>query len=68
MRERICDRLENVGIHINYDLNRKVGGKAGIISQPYSPVTILVIPTNEELQIALDAVSIIDPALSNSVI
>lgn len=61
MRERICDRLENVGIHINYELNRKVGGTAGIISQRYSPVTILVIPTNEELQIALDAATIINP-------
>ncbi|KAF5039869.1 MAG: acetate kinase [Candidatus Cloacimonetes bacterium] len=68
MRERICDRLENVGIHINLDKNRKVGGKAGIISQPYSPVTILVIPTNEELQIALDAAMIIDPDKSEVVI
>jgi acetate kinase len=68
MRERICDRLENVGIHINLEKNRKVGGKAGIISQPYSPVTILVIPTNEELQIALDAAMIIDPDKSEVVI
>jgi acetate kinase len=64
MRERICNRLENVGIHINYELNRKVGGNPGIISQAYSPVTILVIPTNEELQIALDATTIINPELS----
>jgi acetate kinase len=68
MRERICDRLENVGIHINLEKNRKVGGKAGIISQPYSPVTILVIPTNEELQIALDAAMNIDPDKSEVVI
>lgn len=54
MRERICSRLENIGIHINHDLNRKVGGEPGIISQPYSPISILVIPTNEELQIAID--------------
>lgn len=63
MRERICSRLENIGIHINHDLNRKVGGKAGIISQPYSPVAILVIPTNEELQIAIDAAVLIKPEL-----
>lgn len=68
MRERICDRLENVGIHINYELNRKVGGNAGIISQAYSPVTILVIPTNEELQIALDAATIINPDMSSTMI
>ncbi|MDD2684003.1 MAG: acetate kinase [Candidatus Cloacimonetes bacterium] len=68
MRERICNRLENVGIHINHELNRRVGGGAGIISQPYSPVSILVIPTNEELQIALDAATIINPGLDAIVI
>ncbi len=68
MRERICDRLENIGIHINLEKNRQVGGNAGIISQPYSPVTILVIPTNEELQIALDAAMIIDPGNSEVMI
>lgn len=59
MRERICERLENLGIHINRDLNRSIGAKAGIISQPYSPITILVIPTNEELQIGIDTYELI---------
>lgn len=61
MRERICHRLENIGIHINQEKNREVGGNPGIISKPYSPVTILVVPTNEELQIALDTIEIISP-------
>jgi len=60
MRERICNRLENIGIHINRELNKQVGGGKGVISQPYSPVSILVIPTNEELQIALDAMALIN--------
>jgi acetate kinase len=68
MRERICSRLENIGIHINHEKNRKVGREAGIISQPYSPVTILVIPTNEELQIALDTVQIINPEQQTTVL
>ncbi len=68
MRERICNRLENIGIHIDYEKNRKVGREAGSISHPYSPVTILVIPTNEELQIALDTTQIINPDLSISII
>lgn len=59
MRERICERLENVGMHINRDLNRAIGAKAGIISQRYSPIAILVIPTNEELQIAIDTYELI---------
>jgi len=61
MRERICHRLENLGMHINCDLNRSIGSKAGIISEPYSPIAILVIPTNEELQIALDTFDLISP-------
>ncbi|MDI3503163.1 MAG: acetate kinase [Candidatus Cloacimonadota bacterium] len=68
MRERICNRLENIGIHINHEKNRKVGGETGIISQDYSPVTILVIPTKEELQIALDTAQIINPELQTVVL
>ncbi len=59
MRQRICSRMENLGIHINRELNNKVGANAGIISQDYSPISILVIPTNEELQIAIDASELI---------
>lgn len=55
MRERICSRLENIGIHIDRDLNKEIGANPGIVSQAYSPTSILVIPTNEELQIAIDA-------------
>ena len=60
MRQRICSRLENLGIHIDPQLNHSIGSNAGIISRPYSPITILVIPTNEELQIAIDATELID--------
>jgi len=59
MRERICTRLENLGIHINRELNQQVGSHPGIISQDYSPISILVIPTNEELQIAIDTCELI---------
>jgi acetate kinase len=59
MRERICKRMQNIGVHIDTKKNKEVGGKAGIISEPYSPVTILVMPTNEELQIASDTYQLI---------
>jgi len=62
MRKRICGRLENLGIHINRELNEQVGANPGIISQDYSPITILVVPTNEELQIAIDAFDLITGA------
>ncbi|MEZ7891050.1 MAG: acetate kinase [Candidatus Wallbacteria bacterium] len=59
MRERICHRLENIGVVMDYRKNLENGSKKGIISMDYSPVAICVIPTNEELQIAIDAYDII---------
>jgi acetate kinase len=59
MRERICHRLENIGIIMDYVKNEANGSKEGIVSAPYSPATILVVPTNEELQIALDTEEIV---------
>ena len=54
MRERICHRLENLGMILDRDLNERVGPDPGIISRDYSRTAIVVIPTNEELQIAID--------------
>jgi acetate kinase len=54
MRERICHRLENLGIVMDYRKNLENGPREGIISKDYSPTTIIVEPTNEELQIAID--------------
>jgi acetate kinase len=59
MRERICHRLENIGIFMDYGLNAALGSGEGVVSAPFSPITILVVPTNEELQIAIDAYSLI---------
>jgi len=64
MRERICHRLENIGIIMDYAKNVANGSREGIVSTPYSPTTILVIPTNEELQIAIDVLSIVFPSLA----
>ncbi|MFP4151235.1 MAG: acetate/propionate family kinase [Alkalispirochaeta sp.] len=54
MRERICNRLENLGIVLDERKNLENGPREGIISMEYSPTTIIVEPTNEELQIAID--------------
>ncbi len=59
MRERICHRLENIGIVMDYQRNSELGAGEGIISTDYSPTTIIVVPTNEELQIAIDAYNLI---------
>jgi acetate kinase len=59
MRERICHRLENLGIFMDYGVNTSLGSGEGTVSTPYSPIAILVIPTNEELQIAIDTYTLI---------
>ena len=61
MRERICHRLENLGIVMDYEANVRDGGSEGYVSAPWSPVAILVVPTNEELQIAIDSYELIFP-------
>jgi acetate kinase len=62
MRERICNRLESIGIVMDYRKNLENGPREGIISKEYSPTTIIVEPTNEELQIALDTYRLCPPA------
>ncbi len=60
MRERICHRLENIGIFMDYRRNLEIGASSGVISTNYSPTAILVVPTNEELQIAIDTYNLIE--------
>ena len=52
-RMAIASGLEFMGIHMDPEAN-KVRGKETVISTPDSPVKVLLIPTNEELMIALD--------------
>ncbi len=54
MHERICNRPENIGIVMDYRKNLENGPRQGLMSRDYSPPDIVVIPTNEELQIAVD--------------
>jgi acetate kinase len=61
MRERICNRLENLGIVMDYRKNLENGPREGLISMDYSPTAIVVEPTNEELQIAIDTYELITP-------
>ncbi|WP_319476822.1 acetate kinase [Marispirochaeta aestuarii] len=62
MRERICHRLESLGIILDDERNRENGNRQGVISADYSKTAICVVPTNEELQIASDTYEIIDGA------
>jgi len=59
-RKEICKDLEFMGLELDHDKNNGLAGKEAIISTPSSKVTIMVIPTNEELMIAEDTVKIIE--------
>lgn len=59
MRDIICNDLGNLGIKLDLVKN-KIRGKEAIISRADSPVTIMLIPTNEELMIARDTVNIVE--------
>lgn len=61
VREDIAKRLSVFGIKIDIEKN-KIRGKYGIISKEDSQVKLLVVPTNEELMIALDTKRIFEEA------
>ncbi len=54
IRKMVCDDLSYLGIKLDYDKNQQTIGKQAIISSDDSKVKVVVIPTNEELMIALD--------------
>lgn len=58
MRAKICSNMENLGIKLDPERNN-VRGEETIISAADSKIKILLIPTNEELMIARDTVSVV---------
>jgi len=58
MRKMICKDMEYFGIKIDEEKN-KIRGEEADISAPDAKVKTLVIPTNEELMIAMDTVELI---------
>ena len=57
-RMAIASGLEFMGVKMDEDAN-KVRGEERVISAPDSKVTVLLIPTNEELMIAMDTAAIV---------
>ncbi|MGD9552164.1 MAG: acetate/propionate family kinase [Candidatus Caldatribacteriota bacterium] len=58
LRKEVCRDLSYFGIKIDDNKNDKLKGERAIISTDDSKVAVLVIPTNEELVIALDTAEI----------
>ena len=55
VRAAATSGLEHFGLHLDPDRNAVRSKEARIISTDQSPVTIMVVPTNEELAIARKA-------------
>lgn len=54
MRAGVAERLKWMGVEIDPELNKIRSDDPRVISTPDSAISVLVVPTNEELMIALD--------------
>ena len=52
IREKVCKKLAHMGIWLDDEKNQAVGNEAACISKEDSPVSIEVVPANEELGVA----------------
>ncbi len=59
VREMVCRDIEFLGVKLNREKNKQVRKQEAIISQDDSRVKVLVVPTNEELVIAMDTATIV---------
>jgi acetate kinase len=54
VRRMVCQGLEPLGIRLDGARNEAAVGREATISEDGSPVTVLVVPTDEELRIAIE--------------
>jgi acetate kinase len=54
MRSQVCANMEALGIVLDEEANAKFTDEIEVLSAPGSKVTVLKVPTNEELMIALE--------------
>jgi len=63
MRKLIIDRLAPLGVTLNEEMNDKIASfkeiHEGIITDPYSKMNVMVLPTDEEIMIVKDTFNII---------
>jgi acetate kinase len=68
IREEVCSGLDALGIVLDPGRNRETGGQILEIQQAGAPVHVLVIPTNEEIEIAREAAACVAAAGSDGVV
>ncbi len=59
IRREVCDGLEFLGLHLDPERNRQPAQDDRVISPPGSPVTVLVIYTNEEIVVARETAKVL---------
>jgi acetate kinase len=59
-RADLCKKLTHLGVEFDEKKNDGQRGKEIIISKPRSKVTVMVVPTNEELMIAKDSYQLVN--------
>ena len=59
IRKAICGCLGFMGLELDLKKNEGIKAKEAVISRPNSQVTVMVVPTNEELVIAEDTMRIV---------
>ncbi|MCP4895475.1 MAG: acetate kinase [bacterium] len=60
VRESALTGLEYMGVHLDSSKNAEVVGGEAVISTQDSPVTVMVVPTNEEKTIARDVIRVLN--------
>ena len=58
-RQKICDDLKHLGIHVNHDLNFSQERGERCLDDKNAKIKTFVIPTNEELEIAIETMRVI---------
>lgn len=58
-RQAICENMEYLGLLLDSEKNKLIHGEEAIISTPESKVRVMVVPTNEELMIAMDTAELL---------
>lgn len=59
MRADVCKGMEWMGVKIDEVKNATIHGEEAVISAPDSKVTVVVVPTDEELMIATDTMNLL---------
>ena len=62
VRAKVCEGLKFLGVELDPERNERATGGEAVISKEGSRVTVLVVPTNEELIVAREAARVIREA------